>query len=65
MYYLRFIDKYMYPILIKGKNIVNNNIDKIIGKAFDEQYCSNDKEKYLQYDTKKKFSLWMILMNVN
>lgn len=54
MYYLRFIDKYMYPILIKGKNIVNNNIDKIIGKAFDEQYCSNDKEKYLQYDTKKK-----------
>ena len=54
MYYLRFVDKYMYPILIKGKNIVNGNIDKIIGKAFDEQYCSQNKEKYLQNDTTKK-----------
>lgn len=54
MYYLRFVDKYMYPVLIKGKNIVNDNIDKIIGKAFDEQYCSEDREKYLQNDTKKK-----------
>lgn len=54
MYYLRFIDKYMYPVLIKGKSLVNDKIDKIIGKAFDEQYCSKDKEKYLQNNTKKK-----------
>lgn len=54
MYYLRFVDKYMYPVLIKGKSLVNDNIDKIIGKAFEEQYCSKDKEKYLQNDTKKK-----------
>lgn len=54
MYYLRFVDKYMYPVFIQGKNLVNDNLDKIIGKAFDEQYCSEDKEKYLQYDTEKK-----------
>jgi len=57
MYYLRFVDKYMYPVLIQGKNLVNDNIDKIIGKAFDEQYCSEDKEKYLQNDTEKKILL--------
>ena len=27
MYYLRFVDKYMYPILIKGKNLINDNLD--------------------------------------
>ena len=38
MYYLRFVDKYMYPIIIQGKNLINDNLDKIIGKAFDDQY---------------------------
>lgn len=36
MYYLRFVDKYMYPIIIQGKNLINDNLDKIIGKAFDD-----------------------------
>lgn len=54
MYYLRFVDKYMYPIIIQGKNLINDNLDKIIGKAFDDQYCSEDKEKYLQNGMEKK-----------
>ena len=54
MYYLRFVDKYMYPIIIQGKNLINDNLDKIIGKAFDDQYCSEDKEKYLQNGVEKK-----------
>ena len=54
MYYLRFVDKYMYPIIIQGKNLINDNLDKIIGKASDDQYCSEDKEKYLQNGMEKK-----------
>lgn len=57
MYYLRFVDKYMYPILIKGKNLINDNLDKIIGKAFNEQYCSEDQEKYLQNNKERKILL--------
>jgi hypothetical protein len=30
MYYLRFVDKYMYPVLIKGKSLVNDNLDKAV-----------------------------------
>ena len=57
MYYLRFVDKYMYPVLIKGKSLVNDNLDKIIGKAFNEQYCSEDQEKYLQNNKERKVLL--------
>ena len=57
MYYLRFVDKYMYPVLIKGKSLVNDNLDKIIGKAFNEQYCSEDREKYLQNNKERKVLL--------
>ncbi len=57
MYYLRFVDKYMYPVLIKGKNLVNDNLDKIIGKAFNEQYDSKDLEKYLLNNKEKKILL--------
>lgn len=57
MYYLRFVDKYMYPVLIKGKAIINDNIDKIIGKAYAEQYSCEHQEKYLQYDKEKKILL--------
>ena len=57
MYYLRFVDKYKYPILVKGKNIINENLDKIIGLAFSEQYNGNEREKFVQYDLKRKVLL--------
>ena len=57
MYYLKFVDKYMYPILIKGRNLVNDNLDKIIGKAFNEQYYSEEQEKYLQNKKEGKIIL--------
>ena len=56
MYYLCYVDKYMYPVLIKGKNI-SENLDKVIGNAFAEQYCGEDKEKYAQYGTEHKVLL--------
>ena len=56
MYYLRFVDKYMYPLFVKGKNI-NDNLDKVLGNAFSEQYNSEDKEKYSQYDKEHKVLL--------
>lgn len=57
MYYLRFVDRYMYPVLIQGKNIINDNLDKILGNALAEQYNSVDKEKYFQYENKRKILL--------
>jgi len=57
MYYLRFVDRYMYPVLIKGKHIINDNLDKIIGKAFDEQYSGENLEKFAQFDLEKKVLL--------
>ena len=56
MYYLRFVDKYMYPLFVKGKNI-NDNLDKVLGNAFSEQYNSEYKEKYFQYDKEHKVLL--------
>lgn len=57
MYYLRFVDKYMYPVFVKGKHIFNENLDKIIGTAFSEQYNSDEREKYLQYARERKILL--------
>ena len=57
MYYLRFIDRYMYPILIKGTCIKNENLDKIVGDAFAEQYNKEDQEKYSQYNKERKVLL--------
>lgn len=57
MYYLRFVDKYKYPVLVKGKNIINENLDKIIGSAISSQYNGDDREKFLQYDLKRKVLL--------
>lgn len=57
MYYLRFVDKYMYPVLIQGRDIVNDNLDKIIGKAFNKQYYSEDQEKYLLNNKERKILL--------
>ena len=56
MYYLRFVDKYMYPLFVKGKNI-NDNLDKVLSNAFTEQYNSEDKEKFSQYDNGHKVLL--------
>ena len=56
MYYLQFVDKYMYPLFIKGKYI-KENLDKVLGVAFSEQYNSEDKEKYSQYDKERKVLL--------
>lgn len=56
MYYLRFVDKYMYPLFIKGKYI-SENLDKVLVNAFAEQYNSEDKEKYAQYDKERKVLL--------
>lgn len=57
MFYLRFVDMYMYPVLIKGKHITNDKFDKIIETAFTDQYNSDDKEKYSQYDRNRKVLL--------
>ena len=56
MFYLRFVDKYMYPLYVKGKYI-GENLDKVLGNAFAEQYNSEDKEKYAQYDKEHKVLL--------
>ena len=56
MYYLRFVDKYMYPLFIKGKSI-NENLDKVIGNAFADQYNREDRERYAQYDKEHKVLL--------
>ncbi len=57
MYYIRIVDKYMYPVLVNGKHIVNDNLDIIIRKAFSEQYIGNNQEKYIQYDKSRKILL--------
>ena len=57
MYYLRLLDSYMYPVLVKGKNMINENLDKIIGNAFSDQYSREDIEKYTQYDNERKVLL--------
>ena len=57
MFYLRFVDKYMYPVLIKGNHITSDNLDKIIENAFAEQYNNDEKEKYNQYDKSCKVLL--------
>ena len=56
MYYLCFVDKYMYPLFVKGKYI-SDNLDKVLGNAFTSQYNSEDKEKYAQYDKEHKVLL--------
>ncbi len=57
MLYLRFVDKYMYPVLVKGKNILNENLDKVIGISFSEQYLGEEREKYIQSDRERKILL--------
>lgn len=56
MYYLRFVDRYMYPLFIKGKYI-SDNIDKVLGNAFAGQYNKEDQDRYSQYDKERKILL--------
>lgn len=56
MYYLRFVDKYMYPLFVKGK-YVSENLDKVLASSFTDQYNSEDKDKYSQYDKERKVLL--------
>ena len=56
MYYLRFVDKYMYPLFVKGKKI-NENLDKVLTTAFIDQYDVEDKDKFSQYDKEYKVLL--------
>lgn len=56
MYYLHFVDKYMYPLFVKGKDI-NEKLDKVLGNAFAAQYNSEDKEEYVQYAKEHKVLL--------
>ena len=56
MYYLRLVDKYMYPLLVKGKNITEN-LDKVFSHAFTDQYNGEDKERYAQFDKERKVLL--------
>lgn len=56
MYYQCLVDRYMYPLFIKGKSI-GENLDKILGNAFAEQYNGESKEKYAQYDKDRKILL--------
>ena len=56
MYYLSFVDNYMYPLLVKGKHI-SENLDKVLSNAFRDQYSGEDREKYDQYDIESKVLL--------
>ena len=56
MYYLGLVDKYLYPLFVKGKNITDN-LDKVLENAFSEQYNIEDKDKYNQFDKEHKILL--------
>ncbi|MFO0794443.1 MAG: metallophosphoesterase [Candidatus Brocadiaceae bacterium] len=56
MLFLKFYDKGFYPILLDGKDIISDNIDKIVQKAFKSQYTedptSYEKFKQINNDLK-------------
>jgi len=56
MLFLKFYDKGFYPILLDGKDIPSDNVDKIIQKAFKSQYTedptSYEKFKQINNDLK-------------
>lgn len=56
MLFLKFYDKGFYPILLDGKDISSDNVDKIIKKAFKSQYTkdptSYEKFKQINNDLK-------------
>jgi len=59
MLFLKAYEKGLYPILLGGTDLSSANVDKIIHKAFDEQYIGDDSsyEKFLQLDNKSKVLL--------
>lgn len=54
MYYLRSVERYYYPLMVKGRDIGNGKIDRFLGKAFAEQYDKQQWERYVQHDVAKK-----------
>jgi hypothetical protein len=59
MLFLRFYEKGFYPILLKGSDINNNNIEKIIKQSFIKQYNSIEgaEDKFRQLPKEKKILL--------
>lgn len=56
MLYLKFLENNIYPILLKGKEIKDLNLEKVIKKAIRNQYNVDDTtfEKYMQLNSGKK-----------
>ena len=59
MLFLRFYGKGFYPILLDGKDVTSDNIDKIVQKAFKSQYAEDSisYEKYKQINSDLKVLL--------
>jgi len=57
MFYIQLVERYEYPVLVKGKNMLDDNLDRIISGAFSEQYSGSDIGKYAQYDWERKVLL--------
>lgn len=59
MLFLRFYDKGFYPILLGGKDVTSDNIDKIVQKAFKSQYAEDpiSYEKFKQVNSDLKVLL--------
>lgn len=59
MLFLRFFDKGFYPILLDGKDVTSDNVDKIVQKAFKSQYTEDpiSYEKFKQINSDLKVLL--------
>jgi len=59
MLFLRFYDKGFYPILLEGKDISSDNVDKIVQKTFKSQYTEDPTsyEKFKQINNNLKVLL--------
>lgn len=59
MLFLKFYDKGYYPIILDGKDINSDNIDRIVQKAFKSQYTEDPTayEKYKQINNDLKVLL--------
>ena len=59
MLFLKYYEKGYYPVLLKGKDIATDNIDKIVQKAFKSQYTEDPTayEKYKQINNDLKVLL--------
>lgn len=58
MYFFKFYEKNIYPILLSGKNLSEPNIEKILKRTFKEQYDQDANfELYRQIEKSKKILL--------